>query len=215
LWNGDRVAINVDFRDCDQRPAVSAFAFTMSAERRITIVNETYIRREEATSSMEQSMTPSSRIMANRACFGAFALIISSMPAIAGAPANAAPVLNVRGAMPVGKPLTLGGPAATGRLGVARHDREHRRFGQRFFGGGTSFAYAAPVDAPSARQPDFAPPPGEDDGGYIRPIACAHTRVIEIGPVAASSGPLPRVIYGSPPPCAPRRYVRSPYRALE
>jgi hypothetical protein len=197
----------------NQRPAMTPPAFTISADRHIAIVNETYIRREEATSSMEQGMTPSSKFMVGRAFSAAFALIISSMSAHAGAQTSLTAVaphaLPGARATSVNHPINLGPPAKPPSFGVARRHHNRRFFARRYYGADAPFVYNAPTNLVS---PGSGPAPQtyNDDEGAPRRIACANTRVVQVGPVE-SNGPLPRVLYGSPPPCSQARYTRGAY----
>ncbi len=175
----------------------------MSTVRHFAFVNETYIRREEAASSMEEGMTPSSRFTAGTAFTAVFALIISSMSAVAAGGGGA-----IVGATPSGfarHAIALGAPAHAPTLGAARTRHDRRFYARRYYGPDVPFVYgstapaSATPDGPQAFNLDALPPARGD---------CAHPRIIEVGPATTAPGPLPKVIYGSRPPCDPRHFSR-------
>ena len=165
-------------------------------------------------------MTPSSRIVAGAAFATVFGLIISSMPAFAGAPSGpvsgAGHSVSGDASASGGRgTIRLGAPTAAPMLGAARRHHDRRYFARRYYGPDVPFVYGGyggPGHADAATSPDGSQAYNYDDWAPGHG-ACAHPRVIQLAPVSATTRALPTVIYGSRPDCDPRRFSRGPITA--
>ena len=105
-------------------------------------------------------------------------------------------------------------PIAAGRFDHKFDGRRERRALHGnvagYFGAGDTLVYNAPPPLNAVEAPAGSAAPWAYDEEFVarRVVACAKPRVIDLAPTRNIRA-LPIVIYGSPPPCAPRDAARA------